>query len=198
MNKIIVFDYETGGIEPHHPNIQLAAIAVNEMWEEVDAFESKIAFDVAKCEPKALELNHFDAKAWVDAPRPEDVFASFCGFLKKHATMEMVSKRTGKPYKVARLAAYNAAFDKDRLWAMADGQFVPAHPQALCILQRAAWWVLEVGGKIDNLKLSSVAAALGIPSDGAHDALADVRIAAEIARKIGENPGTANLAMRTK
>lgn len=118
--RIVIIDFETGGTLPQHPNIQLAAIAVDEEWNEVDHFESKITFNPADCDPKALELNHFDGNAWHDAPRSDEVFAKFCGFLKNHATMEMRSKRTGNPYKVARIAAYN----KDRLLGMADGSFV--------------------------------------------------------------------------
>lgn len=185
-SKIIVFDYETGGTLPKHPNIQLAAIAVDEQWNELDSFESKIAFDPAECETKALEINHYDAKAWEDAPRSDEVFAKFSAFLSKHATMEQVSKRTGRPYTVARLAAYNFPFDKERLWAMADGCFVPAYPLGLDILQRAMWYVLEHGLKVENHQLGTIAKALGIDAGGAHDALADVRISAQIAKKIGQ------------
>src|SRR5580704_12156819 len=136
MNEIVLIDFETGGVLPKHPNIQLAAIAVDESWNEIDSFESKIAFDPSKCDPEALAMNHYTAEAWENAPASRDVFVYFSVFLKRHATMKQVSKRTGNHYTVATLSAFNLQFDKYRLWAMADGAFVPAYPLCLCILQR--------------------------------------------------------------
>jgi DNA polymerase III epsilon subunit-like protein len=182
---MIIFDFETGGVSPEHPNIQLAAIAVDENWDEVDSFESKIAFDPARCDPEALKLNHYDAAAWANAPGEREVFGKFSAFLKKHSTFECVSKRTGNPYKVARIAAYNAQFDKDRLWAMGAGQFIPAHPQAFCVMQLAMW--VSYNGMIEtaSMKLSDVAKAVLIPAkDAAHEALADVRMAAEVGKRL--------------
>lgn len=184
MNEIVMIDYETGGLDFAHPNIQLAAVALDEQWREVDSFESKIKFDPAVCEPKALEVNRYDAKAWAGAPSSDEVFGKFCGWLKKHATMEMTSKRTGSKYKVARLAAFNAPFDKDRLWQMADGQFVPAHPQMFCAMQLAMWSSLQGMFDADSFKLTDVAKGLGLPFGDAHDALTDVRIASAVVREI--------------
>lgn len=181
--SVVVFDFETGGLSPHHPNIQLAAIAVDDSWNEIESFESKIAFDPSLCDAEALALNHYAADAWKSAPECPYVFAMFCSFLKRHSSVEMISKRSGRPYSVARLAAYNATFDRDRLWAMSGSQFVPAHPQALCIMQRAMWAV-QSGASFKSFKLTDVAEKLGIGNDGAHDALADVRIAAAVARAL--------------
>lgn len=41
--EIVLFDFETGGVKPEHPSIQLSAIAVDEQWNELDSFERKIA-----------------------------------------------------------------------------------------------------------------------------------------------------------
>lgn len=187
MNKIIVIDFESGGILPTNPNIQIAAIAVDEKWNELDSFERKIRFDPAKCHPDALKLNHYEPEAWKDAMEEIDAFHDFAAFLSKHATMEQVSRKTGRTYFVARLAAFNYSFDKDRLWAMAQGNFVPAYPLGLCILQRSLWFALDVGLPVENFKIATVATALGISVEGAHDALADVRISASVARKIEES-----------
>lgn len=47
----IYFDTETGGVQPTHPTIQFAAIAVdNDTMEEVADFECKIAFDEASAD----------------------------------------------------------------------------------------------------------------------------------------------------
>lgn len=189
MQKRIVFDFETGGVLPAHPNIQLAAIAVDEKWNEVDSFNSKIAFDPATCDAEALAMNHYDAKAWDGAPKSDSVASRFGAFLKKNATTRLISKRTGNPYTVAQLAGYNASFDKDRLWAMFAGEFVPASHLVLCVLQRALWYTMEAGLKPENHQLSTIAKMLGIATDGAHDAMADVRMTAAVARKIGELAG---------
>lgn len=137
--NIIVLDFETGGIQPHHPNIQLAAIAVDGAWDEVSLFERKIAFDPALCEPEALELNHYSPKAWNGAATGSQVFAGFCKWLDRYKSVKIVSKRTGRPYEVARLAAYNAGFDKDRLWAMSGGQPPGALRYAACGMGNRGW-----------------------------------------------------------
>lgn len=46
----VYYDVETGGTEPQHPTIQLAAIAVDG-GKELGAFEQKIQFDEAACDP---------------------------------------------------------------------------------------------------------------------------------------------------
>ena len=43
--EVVFFDFETGGLEDSRPNIQLAAIAVDENWNETATFEAKIKFD---------------------------------------------------------------------------------------------------------------------------------------------------------
>lgn len=53
------------------------------------------------------------------------------------------------------------------------------------VLQRALWWFEETGAaRPENLKLTTLAAYFGIPSDGAHDALADARLAFKVAEAI--------------
>lgn len=186
--SLVIMDFETGGVEPRHPNIQLAAIAVDDDWNELASFNRKIKFDSAACDPRALEINHYTVEAWKDAESSDDVFADFAEFLKQHASVEMKSRGTGRPYNVARISAFNAPFDKDRLWAMADGSFVPAHPQAMCIMQLAMWEQRAGRLKSPSMKLVDVAATLGVSVDGAHDALADVRMAGTVAKVLTTRP----------
>jgi DNA polymerase III epsilon subunit-like protein len=184
---IVFFDFETGGIEPSKPEIQLAAIACNERFEEVASFESKIAFNEADADPKALEINHYDRAAWEGAPSPGVVVKKFAAFTEQFRSVEMISKRTGRPYSVARLAGHNAAtFDAPRLRRMFDQSavFAPFHPIPLDTLQLALWHFQCAGSKPDNLQLSTIAKHFGINAEGAHDALADVRLSAKIASKL--------------
>ncbi len=180
----IVFDFETGGVEPHHPSIQLAAIAVDATWTEVASFEQKIAFDAAACDPKALEMNHYDPAAWAEASSPAVTAARFANWLRPYQALTLMSQRTGRPYHVAQCAGYNVAFDQPRLKALFGASFMPCGFLMRCVLQRVLWHYDEFGGAPENFKLSTVAAALGIDTTGAHDALTDVRLTAAVYRTI--------------
>ena len=37
--SIVFFDLETGGLEPTHPDIQLAAVALDGEWNELESFD---------------------------------------------------------------------------------------------------------------------------------------------------------------
>ena len=37
---LVFFDFETGGVLPSHPNIQLAAVAVNDDFAEMESYEA--------------------------------------------------------------------------------------------------------------------------------------------------------------
>lgn len=180
----VYFDFETSGLLPSNPNIQLAALAVNEQWEELETYEAKIQFDIAKADPEALKMNHFNTETWKELAIPVPlVVSTFSAFLKRHASIEMVSKRTGAPYSVARLAGHNAAtFDGPRLKDMYARDFLPAHPQVLDTLQLALWYFLGAENKPDSLRLEKLCQWFEIELTNAHDALADVRGSVAIAK----------------
>lgn len=180
---VCYFDYETGGTEPHHPNIQIAAVAVRG-GREVASFERKIQFDVDACQPEALEMNSYEPLAWQRESIPEKAAtAAFVGFLRAHADTTLTSKR-GRPYQVTLLGGHNIVrFDIPRLQAATGGAFIPAcwwYP--LDTLQRAIWYFNETNVRPPaNYQLSTLAEYFGIPTEGAHDALADVRMCAALA-----------------
>lgn len=180
----VVVDFETGGVEPHHPSIQLAAIAVDASWNEVASFDRRITFSEADCDPKALELNHYDTERWKDAVPPRVCAAQFSGWLRPYQSVRLVSQRTGRPYSVAQCAGYNTPFDQPRLKALYGESFMPCGFLWRDVLQRALWHYDEHGGAPENFKLSTVAAALGIDTAGAHDALTDVRLTAAVYRAL--------------
>lgn len=183
--SIIYFDLETGGLRDDQPDIQLAAVAVAPDGREMEVFQRRIQFDEAKADPEALKINHYDADLWAKEAVPEaQALAEFSAFMNRYRSIEMVSKRTGQPYSVARLAGYNAAtFDGPRLKRMFERHraFMPAHPQTLCVYQRAIWWFLERGLSLNNMKLGTVCGHFGIALPDAHDALADVKATAKLA-----------------
>jgi DNA polymerase III epsilon subunit-like protein len=186
--KTVFFDFETGGVLEHQPNIQLAAVVVDDSTgQEIDSFERKIKFDPAQCDPKALEINHYTAEAWKDALPVGNVVAQFSKFLFPHQCIEMTSKRTGNPYSVAKMAGYNAlTFDWPRLKAMYGATFLPCSYHVRDVLQRAMFWFDEYADapRPKDLKLGTVCEYFGIDTAGAHDALTDVRLTAALARRL--------------
>jgi DNA polymerase III epsilon subunit-like protein len=187
----VYFDLETGGVEPDHPDIQLAAVAVEDgTWREIETFECKIAFDPSLCTPEALELNGYTEAEWSDAIPENSVAIEFQNFLENHRVLTFKSKRTGRPYTVAKLVGHSAAtFDGPRLMAMfkRHNLFLPADPRVRCTLQRAMWWFEEQGvAPPDNYKLSTLCKYFGIPVIDVHDALGDVRMTIALAKFLKE------------
>ena len=192
MTYRIFFDLETGGLEPTHPVIQLAAVVIDEHWTEVAAFEKKIAFDEAKADPQALAVNHYTAEAWIPAVSPLAAAAKMSAFARPYLSKEMLSKRTGAPYFVGVLAGYNAlTFDLPRFKALYGDAFFPFSYQVRDYLQRAFFWFDEVGlMPPENFKLATVCAYFGITADGVqHDALTDARLTVALAKRLSEPRG---------
>jgi len=177
-DKVIFFDTETGGLSAdRHPLIQLSAAVVR--WDTLDVleeYERKIRFDESRCEAQALSLNSYSAMLWADARPQSEVIWEFADLCRKYACIEKVSK-AGKTYRVAQLAAYNAAFDMDFLQHACREHkiFLPAEMQGWCVLQRAKWFFAENGHllKPASFKLTDVCAALGVEHLNAHDACGD-------------------------
>lgn len=179
---IVYFDFETGGVEPHHPSIQLAAVA----WDggvELDAFEQKIAFNEIEAHPDALKMNHYDRATWMaEAVAPIMAAGAFAKWLRPYCQVKKKSK-AGNDYFVARLSGYNAAsFDAPRLRELFGAAFLPAEYPVRDVLQRVVYHFDErpEAPKPENWKLTTVAAHFGIEVNGAHDALADARICAQL------------------
>lgn len=183
----VFFDLETAGLDLRHPVIQLAAVAM-EGATEIAAFNARIQFNEADCDPEALRLNSYDAAVWAEhAMPPALVVVSFCAWLRPFQTVTLVSKRTGNAYTVARLAGYNAlTFDYPRLKRLFGETFLPCEMRVRDVLQRALFYFDEHPDVAPppDFKLATVAAYFGIETDGAHDALADARMSAKLAWRL--------------
>lgn len=191
MSFTLFFDVETSGLEPHHSVIQLAAIAINDQTgSEVSSFERKVRFNAVLAEVNALEMNHYDPAVWkAEAEEPATVIAKFIDWARPYFCIEMVSKSSGKKYKVGKLAGHNVvAFDLVRLRGMFGQMFFPFSYHAKDTLQRALWLFDEHPSikRPESLKLSVLCSYFGIPTNNAHDALIDVRMSAALARAICE------------
>jgi DNA polymerase III epsilon subunit-like protein len=183
MAYTVYFDLETGGVEPRHPTIQLAAVAIAEDGSEADAFMARLQFNEADCDAEALKMNHYDPAAWANAIAPDRAVERFAVWLEPFRSVTLTSKRTGRDYTVAKLAGYNAlTFDAPRLRQLFGTRFTPWSHQIRDVLQRALFWFDEhpEAPRPENYRLATVAAYFGLATDGAHDALADARMAAAL------------------
>ncbi len=189
MQTTTVFlDLETGGTADHHPDIQLAAIAVRD-WEEIDLFERKIQFDALKADPEALAINSYDATIWEAlAVKESAVVSEFGSFLDRHRVIKKMSN-SGSPYFTARIAGHNArTFDAPRLYRMfqRNAAFFPADVyRPLDTLALALWhFAMHDIPAPPNYKLATLCTHLGILTDDSHDALADVRMTIAVAKRL--------------
>lgn len=177
--RIVFFDLETGGLDSSkHPIIQIAAVAVDENFRVLEQYQAKIDFNREEADPEALKMNHFDEAVWQKEQQSQSqVIRDFSAFLKRFSDVEMISQRTGNPYRVAQLAGHNAAeFDAKFLQKFFErhATFLPASYRVLDTCQRAQWYALENHMAVKDFKLGTLCKRLGVPLDDAHDALADV------------------------
>ena len=178
--QYIFFDLEVAGVDPkRHPIIQLAAIAVDDGLEILEAFEAKIKFDAKKAKAHSLRKNHYHPGVWANEARDDrEVAKEFAEFLRRHATVPALSGR-GQSYHLAQLVAHNAAFDTPFLTTWFDklGVYLPARRLVLCTMQLAMWQYAMSGERAPaNYQLATLCKHLGVPfhAAAAHDALGDV------------------------
>lgn len=179
--KLVFVDIETGGLDPsRHPIIQLAAVASDESMSPIEHFECKIDFDLSQADADALSKNNYNAERWkIEAVEVQAAINRFSSFLKRHSDVEMISKKTGKPYYVAQLIGHNApTFDAifiQNLWRCND-RFLPASYRVLCTMQRAMFYFFERPqiNPPKDFKLGSLCEYFKVPLTEAHDAKNDV------------------------
>ena len=192
--RFVYVDVETAGLKEDSQIIQIAAIAVDGRLNELEAFEVKVRFDIEQADSVALALNSFEPTVWKRlARRPEDAAMAFSRFLRRHATVDLFSPRTGRPYRVAQLVSHNAVFDGPKLqefYARLD-LFLPAARRVYCTLQRAYWLFAEDQSLTPpaNYKLTTLCEYFGVKLDdaAAHDALHDVRATLELYRAMKQH-----------
>lgn len=186
MRGVIFLDCETGGLEPHHPVIEFAAVAVKD-WQEVTEiggrpihpFQRRLRFDPDQCDAEALELNGYSADLWADAVDPIEAIRDFINWLNPFRNIEKVSQRTGRPYTVAGVAGHNPRFDVERINALskAANEFMPAAMyEALDTCALARWVDFYIPLDVPNFQLQTLLERFEIAPEGpAHTSLPDAR-----------------------
>lgn len=179
--RLVFIDLETGGGEPWRPIMQLAAIAVDSDVRELETLEMKLRFQRHRVHPGCLRKPGYSAERWAqEALSEREAGRRFSDFLKRHATVDLVSGN-GRSYRVAQLVAHHASFDAPFLtaWFKRLDRFLPAHPRVLCTHQRALWLFHEDKSLCPpaDYQLGTLCQFFGVrlKNHEAHEALADVR-----------------------
>ena len=194
--QLVVFDLETGGLETHRPIIQIAAIAIDEDFNEREVFEVKVRFDETKACPDALRRVHYRRAEWKrSAVAPKKAAWAFARFLRRHANVE-VFRRDLSVFRVAQLASHNSQFDGPFLteWFDRLDIFLPASYRVFCTLQRAYWFFHENPhlARPDDFRLGTLCEYFDVPLNpsDAHEALADTRATIGLLGKLSGNAPT--------
>jgi len=181
---IVFFDLETGGLELTHPIIELAMVATDMQYQTVSELHMRLKFDESKADEQALEINHYDKKLWDEtAVSVLTAVQRIDGFLAGYRSVQMISRRTGNPYTVARLAAHNATFDGPRIFRIYEqlGKFLAADRRVLDTLQMALWYCLKHKQAPENYKLGTLCQFFGLETGESHTALDDCKAAVRLA-----------------
>lgn len=109
----------------------------------------------------------------------------FSQWVSQFKDVTRYAKRSGRAFKTVRMAAHNAPFDMKFLqaWYRHFQTFCPADFLALDTLQLVMWQDWNGKASLVNYKLGTLCEHLGIPLEGAHDALVDIRANVEVAKR---------------
>ncbi len=193
QQRLVFIDLETAGGEPHHPIIQIAAIAVDHEQRQRDVFEMKIAFRESDACPQSLARFESRRCQWKRCAVPERQAAlTLARFLRRNAFLNKISANR-RPFRVAQLVAHNGPYDGEFLqqWFARLDVFLPASFRTLCTMQRAIWYFREnpLEPEPVDFKLPTLCRHFGITlkRNGRHDALNDVRATVELYRWLALN-----------
>jgi DNA polymerase III epsilon subunit-like protein len=178
-NHYIFVDLETGGLyADKHAVLQVAAIITDFDFNIKGNFMSYVQpHPTLKITDEALQINQLRREDLQNAPDEKSVALALRHFAR------LVS---GAP----RFAGYNCPFDLEFLtfvWKRHDLLPVPYQVPWLdiCSLARLR---LESSATLPNFKLASVANYFGLNIQGAHDAVADLIMTIEIAKRLKSMP----------
>lgn len=191
-STLVFVDLEVGGLQTWRPILQLAAMAVDASFQELEVFEAKVRFRENQVTARTLRRRHYRRVVWRREGRPaKDVAVDFSTFLARHATVGVRGSQ-GQAFAVAQLVAHHAEFDGPflRAWFERQHLFFPGSYRVLCTMHRALWFFQEHPAlpPPTNFQLGTLCRYFGVPWNPrqAHEALADVRATVGLYRKLVE------------
>lgn len=179
--RILLFDFETTGLQAgYHEPIQIAALLVTPELEEVASFETLIRpLRPENASPEALEIHKKPLEELLAAPHPADVLKRLRDF--------------AEPAGSAIACGFNVRFDLRFLAALEQEHGITIPREADPILCARVAYLDSKGLSIytKGTKLTNLCGLYGIDTEGAHDALADVRMTLKLLRAMKEeNPAS--------
>lgn len=182
---IFLFDFETTGLSESAAPIQIAALILDDNLVEVESYSTFIR-PVEGCElhPVAMAMHAEKGRTLEMLLRYGEaggrVFARIAEMISRHATSGRRVTPAGHNVIGFDLPILRREFDRYGI------HNVPLDHQALdtmCL----AFGLLKFKGKVPNVKLETLAKHYGIEEftgDGAHDAVSDVRVTAEVLKRL--------------
>ncbi len=183
--KTLYIDVETTGLDPkRHGIIQLSGFIVQNDGTRCNDFNFRMRpFGHQEIDQSALDANGVTREQIMEYEAPEKAFKQFLDILSTQ-----VDKFNSKDKYYFK--AYNAPFDSEFVRAFflnnADKFYGSWFwTPALCIMQLAGW-IIPDRAKMENFKLGTVAAHLGIEvaKEALHDGLYDINLAYEVEQKL--------------
>lgn len=192
--NIVWFDLETTGLSfTRDEIIQVAAVATT--GPPAFKVRAKIEVKIKPSEAGVGRLNRliadgfdtvWDAETWEKVWEKEPGLQRVANFFKAHADIQVLSKK-GRPYMTCRVAGHNVSkFDVPMLFAHGRRHdiFMPVNPICFDTFQLACTNKILFGVGPEQLTLEGLCQFYAIPVERLHDALADVMMNIEIARKL--------------
>ena len=192
--NIVWFDLETTGLSfAHDEIIQVAAVVTG--GPPSFRVREKIEVKIKPSEAGVGRLNRliesgfntvWDAETWEKVWERHEGIQRVANFLKRYADVKVISKQ-GRPYMTCRVAGHNISkFDIPMLFAHGKRHniFLPVNPICLDTFQLACANKILFGEGPEKLTLEGLCQYYAIPLGKLHDALADVNMNIEIARRL--------------
>lgn len=200
MNRdIVVFDFETGGRNPHRCQpTQIAAIALdgrnfkpkgtfNSLMRPILDDEKAIAIGVDPVEDEALKITHKTREELAKAPLPKTVWKKFATFVEKYnwkGTSFFAPIPCGfniigyDMHIVNRLCKEYGPWDENRQQQKLFHQIYKID------VMDDVWLWTESDPDVKSISMDSLRERMGLSSENAHDALQDVKDTANIFIKL--------------
>jgi DNA polymerase III epsilon subunit-like protein len=193
MQRLVVIDTETGGLDPGKYSILSLGAAIWDNGHLIDEFEVLIAEPEIIVDPEAMRVNRIDLESHtLNSLCPEDAVDRFLAFLARNFGQRSREERID-------LAGHNAHFDVEfakRLFRQADAQLEDTFSHR--ILDTAAalrLFILADKLPVRNAGLNEALDFFGIrvPEKKRHTALGDAIATAHLLTKLVELAKTCNV-----